>query len=346
MTQAAPSVLSSLAVATLATAVAISLGVACDEKALDKGPASDAASAAAAPSGLPPELAAKPLATVGDKVITLGEFAATLDRMDQFERLRYQSVDRRKQLLDEIIKAELLAAEARKRGLDQKPEVKERIRQILREDVLRSIRAEAPAPAEIPEADVRAYYDKHRDEFRDPERRRVAHIVVTDEAKAKQVLELAKKASPTDWGKLVKEHSLEKSPPTAANGPLELAGDLGIVGPPGVAKGDNPRVPDPLREAVFKIGAVGGVFDGVVKEGSKFHVVRMTGKTEARDRSYAEAERTIRVALLQERMQAAEEKLEKELRQRFPVKIDEKALEKVEVKAPEKGDGGGAVAPK
>jgi parvulin-like peptidyl-prolyl isomerase len=339
---AAP-VRSLLALAPIGCALAVS--AACDQKALDKAQA-PSASASAVPSGLPPELAAKPLATVGDKVITLGEFAATLDRMDQFERLRYQSVDRRKQLLDEIIKAELLASEARKRGLDQKPEVQERIRQILREDVLRMVRAEAPAASEIPEAEVRAYYDKHRDEFRDPERRRVAHIVVADEAKAKQVLELAKKASPVEWGKLVKEHSLEKLPAAAVTGPLELAGDLGIVGPPGVAKGDNPRVSEPVREAVFKIDAVGGVFDGVVKEGTKFHVVRLTGKTEARDRTFAEAERTIRVAILQERMQEAEARLEKELRARFPVKIDEKALEKVEVGAPEKGDGGGAVAPK
>lgn len=314
------------------------LSAGCDDKAIKNAPPADA-SAQPAASGLPPDLAAKPLATVGDKVITLGQFAATLDRMDQFERLRYQSLERRKQLLDEIIKSELLAAEARKRGLDQKPEVKERIRQILREDVVRQLKAEAPAPAEISEADVRAYYDKHREEFRDPERRRVAHIQVADEAKAKQLLEQAKKASPTDWGKLVRDHSLDKTSVGAATTPLELSGDLGIVGPPGVTKGDNPRVPNALREAVFKIDKVGAVLPEIVKDGSTFHIVRMTGKTEARDRSFAEAERTIRVAILQERLQKSEEKLEAELRQRFPVKIDEKALSKVELDLPDAGDG-------
>jgi peptidyl-prolyl cis-trans isomerase C len=317
----------------------LGLTQACDEKAVDKTPG-PGSSAAPTSSGLTPELAAKPLATVGDKVITLGEFAATLDRMDQFERLRYQSVERRKQLLDEIIKSELLATEAKKRGLDKKPEVRERIRQILREDVMRQLRAEAPAPAELSESEVRAYYDKHRDEFRDPERRRVAHIEVADEAKAKQLLEQAKKASPTEWGKLVRENSLDKSSIGASTTPLELSGDLGIVGPAGVAKGDNPRVPSALREAVFKIEKIGGIYPDVVKEGGKFHIVRMTGKTEARDRSVAEAERTIRVAILQERLQQSEQKLEEELRKRYPVKIDEKALEKVQLTAPPaKGDG-------
>lgn len=322
------------------------VGPACNEKAIDKTPPAGS-SAAPAPSGLPPELAQKPLATVGDRVITLGEFAATIDRMDQFERLRYQSVERRRQLLDEIIKAELLAIEAKKRGLDQKPEVKERIRQILREDVMRQVRTETTAPADIPESEVREYYEKHRDEFRDPERRRVAHIVMADEAKAKQVLEQAKKASPTDWGKLVRDHSLDKPPQGAATGPAELAGDLGIVGPPGAAKGDNPRVPEPLREAVFKIAAVGGIHTELVAEGGKFHIVRLTGKTDARDRTLAEAERTIRVAILQERMRTAEARIEKELRDRYPVKIDEKALEKVELpKSPLEKLDAGAVAPK
>lgn len=316
-----------LPAAVLVSAAACS---SCNDKALERQPAPDAA-ASAGPAALSPELAQKPLATVGDRVITLGEFAATLDRMDQFERLRYQSPERRRQLLDEMIKAELLAVEARKRGLDQKPEVKERIRQILREDVARQVRAEAPSSGDVSEADVRAYYDQHREEFRDPERRRVAHIVLTDEAKAKQVLEQAKKASPTDWGKLVRDHSLEKQPAASAAGPLELAGDLGIVGPPGVERGDNPRVPEAIRKAVFQIAAVGGVHAELVKDAGRFHVVRMTGKTDARDRTLAEADRTIRVAILQERAEQAEKKLEQELRARFPVKIDEKALEQVEV---------------
>ncbi len=207
-----------------------------------------------------PELAAKPLATVGDRVITLGEFAATLERIDQFERLRYQSVDRRRQLLDEIINAELLAQEAKRRGLDKQPEVEG---------------AHSPDPARgrgashaqrqsrhprVTQADVQAYYDKHRDDFREPERRRVAHIVLTDKAKAQAVLEQAKKASPTEWGKLVREQSLDKPAGGGRTGPLELAGDLGLVAPPGVERGDNARVPDPLRNAVFEIDKLGGVY--------------------------------------------------------------------------------------
>ena len=44
--------------------------------------------------GLSPEQAAQVLARVGTRIITLGDFAAALERMDPFERIRYQSDDR------------------------------------------------------------------------------------------------------------------------------------------------------------------------------------------------------------------------------------------------------------
>jgi hypothetical protein len=303
----------------------------CDDKALTKG---GPAASASAPQGLTPELAAKVLVRVGDREITLGEYAATVERMDQFERLRYQSPDRRKQLLDEIIKVELLAAEARRRGLDKLPETQERIRQILRDEVLRETRAGIPTPAQIPESEVRAYYEKNRAEFQEPERRRVASIVMSDEGKAKQVLALALKATPMEWGKLVQEHSLDKPPRPSPTTPLELAGDLGIVSPPGESRGENPKVPEPVRKAVFQIEKLGGVYPELVKNGDRFHIVRMSGKTDARDRAFAEAERTIRVAILQRHVRDAEERLEKDLRARFPVKIDDAALARVKVPSP------------
>ena len=40
-------------------------------------------------SSLTPEQAAKVLAKVGDSTITLGDYVAALEHMDQFDRLRY-----------------------------------------------------------------------------------------------------------------------------------------------------------------------------------------------------------------------------------------------------------------
>jgi hypothetical protein len=120
-----------MAVVGILCAVALFGTEACSKKKTDAGPAASA-SASAAKKTLSPEMAKKTLAKVGDRVITLGEYAATLDRMDPFERMRYQSQDRRKRLLDEMIEVELLSQEARRRGLDKAPETLERLRMVRR----------------------------------------------------------------------------------------------------------------------------------------------------------------------------------------------------------------------
>jgi parvulin-like peptidyl-prolyl isomerase len=205
---------------------------------------------------------------------------------------------------------------------------------MLRDELLSEVRAAVPAPGDISEADARRYYDEHRDDFREPERRRVAHIALRSEAEAKALLEKAQAASPADWGKLVAEKSRDTKTKPSPTLPLELAGDLGIVGPPGHARGENPQVPEPLRAAVFEIDKVGGVLGRPVAAGGAFHLVRMTGKTDARDRSFADAERSIRVALVQERIRAREAELDAQLKKKYPVTIDETQLAKIPVPAP------------
>jgi len=269
---------------TSATLLVAALASACGKKQ-DAPQPSASASASAGPRPLSPELAAKVLAKVGDRTITLGEYAATLERMDPFERLRYQSPDRRKQLLDEMIEVELLAQEARRRGLDKKPETEERLRQLMRDELLGDVKKGIPGPSELPEPEVRAYYEGHKDEFNEPERRRVAAITLASEAEAKRVLAQAQGATAEAWGKLVERHGKAKKLRPGPPPPLELAGDLGIVGPPGDARSANPRVPEPVREAAFKLAKIGDVYDGIVKEGADFYVVRLSGKTDARSAS-------------------------------------------------------------
>jgi peptidyl-prolyl cis-trans isomerase C len=290
------------------------------------------ADAGPAAGGLTPEQAARVVAKVGDRVITLGDYAAVLDRMDAFDRLRYQTSERRRELLEELIDVELMAFEAQRRGLDKKPTTQEAVRQILRDALLAEARLGLPSPTDIPVEEVRAYYEKNRENYREPERRRVSAIVFDDEAKAKKVLASAlEKKDATNWGKLFFEHSLTAAKEKVGNVPLDLAGDLGIVGPPDDPKGQNARVPASVQKSVFALAAIGDVHPELVADGGKFYVVRLNGRTAAHERSFEEAERSIRVMLLQQKQRELEEKLEQELRQKHKVEIDDEALSKVRV---------------
>jgi parvulin-like peptidyl-prolyl isomerase len=304
-----------------------------------------AAPASSVPQGLTAEQAAQVLAKVGDQVITVGDYAATLERMGQFDQLRYQSPERRRELLDAIIDMELLARDARDRGLDKKPETEESIRQILREALLDQVRNGLPTPDELPAEEVRVYYDAHRGDFHEPERRRVAHVLVRDRATAEKVLAEAKGSTQAQFGELVAKYSIDATRVAGAPAlPAELAGDLGIVSAPGEARGTNARVPEPVRAAVFALAAVGDVADQPIRAPDGWHIVRMTGKTEPRDRTLADAERTVRVALLQAKIAERERALEAELRRKFPIVVDERALSAVALPPKDEGRDAGASA--
>jgi parvulin-like peptidyl-prolyl isomerase len=331
-----------------AAVLAVALAFGCNEKALQRSTRSDAGRL---PGGLSPEQAALVVARVGDRTITLGDYAATLERMDQFDRLRYQSPERRKELLQEIIDVELLAQDARKRKLDQEPETQQAIRQVLRDAILADVKRDLQAPADIADAEVRAYYEAHRDDYREPERRRVAEIVVKDKETANKVIGLAKKTNSREWGELFRSHSVVPLRKGPEGQPLEMAGDLGLVGPPGDPRGDNPRVIPEVRAAVFEIAEIGDVLSRPVPASDGFHVVRMLGKSDAHERSLSDADRSIRVAILQNKIAEREKALEAELRRQFPVIIDEPALAKVELPPPpqaplDHGRYGGASAPR
>ncbi len=307
-----------------------------------------AADAGASPTALlTKEQASQVLAKVGDKTITLGDYTAALEHMDQFDRLRYQSPERRKELLEEMITVELLAMEATAKGYDKEPLAQQELRAILRDAMLAEARKGAPTPADIPESEVRAWFDAHRAEYKDPERRRVSVIALASEAEAQSALAAAKKATgAAQWGEIVRSKSLD--PQARANVPIDLAGDLGIVSPPGDPRGDNPRVPAEVRAAVFEIADLGGIHDKVVPSGGRFYVVRLTQKIAPHERTYEEAERSIRVKLAQDKLRAKEDELIAELKKDVKVEIDEAALGTVKVNLgapPAPGAGSAVPAP-
>jgi peptidyl-prolyl cis-trans isomerase C len=301
-----------------------------------KGGASPSTTDAGTPGSLGPDLSAQVLARVGDRTITLGDYVAALEHMDEFDRLRYQAPERRKELLGEMIDVMLLADEAREQGYDKDPATQQEIREIVRDAVLKKARASAPAPNDIPESEVRGYFEAHNTDFHDPERRRISAIVLASEPAANAVLDALKKG-PGSWGELVRSRSIDSKAKAAV--PPELAGDLGFVSPPGDPRGVNGRVPDEVRGAVFTVANVGDVLPRAVEAHRKYYVVKLAGKTEPQNRTLEDAERSIRVKLAQDKAHEKELALIEQLRKQYPVQIDEAALAQVKVDM-DGGEGG------
>ncbi len=168
-------------------------------------------------------------------------------------------------------------------------------------------------------------------------------IVLRDQASANAALEAAKRAATAaQWGEVVRARSID--PGAKGNVPVDLVGDFGIVSPPGEVQVEpNAKVPPEVRAALFQITKIGDVYDKPVRAADgRFFVLRMTQKTEPHDRSFAEAERSIRTRLVQEKIHAQEEAFVARLKADYPVKIDDAVLATVRVDLP---PDSGAAAP-
>jgi peptidyl-prolyl cis-trans isomerase C len=287
-----------------------------------------AAPAVATTHGLTAEQAALPLVKVADETVTLGEFAATIADKNPYLRARYTSPERRRELLDELVKFELLAREAKARGLDKLPEVERARRQVMVQQMMKAEFEDKVKASDVTDAEVQAYYDAHPDEFHKPAQVRASQIVVKDEAKAKKLLKqvLDKRDDNELFRELARSQSEDKESALRD-------GDLAFFSLPKDRIAGDVTVPDAVAEAAFQLANVGDVGAALVKSGQGFHIVKLTGRRKALDRSLEQAHRTIQNKLWREKREARVAEFMKQLRDEAKIEEHWELLSEVQIAA-------------
>ncbi len=303
------------------------------------GAARDAAVAAASDGGprredpcdiLEPAQRGVVVARVGDQTLTLCDFARRINSQNPYLRARFTAPEQRRALLQSWLDAELLAAEARERHLDDAPEVRRSVTMQLARQLEREVRNGVPQP-EVSDAEVRAYYEAHRAEYETEAQVRASQIAFAARADAEAALaEL--RAHPDDDG-MFRERVRRLSTDAVSRA---ADGDLGFFGRSG-----GPGVEPEVAAAAFALtrtGELAAVIEsahGGPGRGAGFHVVRLTARRDAIHRTLDEETRRIRGRLLREKRDAAEEAamraLVERLRGASTVQIDEAALGRVTV---------------
>ncbi|MFO0580283.1 MAG: peptidyl-prolyl cis-trans isomerase [Polyangia bacterium] len=258
------------------------------------------------------------LAQVDDVVITVREFQDRINAQSPYVRARYASLDHKKEFLENLVKFELLAAEAKRQGLDQDPEVVRTVKQVMIQRLLRQ-KFDAMKAEDIPETDIKAYFDGHQDEFNRPPEVRVSMILVPDEATAKKV-----QADPRLLGlenvgfrDLVAQYSVDAET-------KERGGDLRFF------DDHNRELPPEIVQAAFKLQSMGEV-SPPVKTARGYAILKLTGQRKALVRTLPEVAQQIRAKLFRERRQRLLDDYERGLRQKARVEIHEQRLATVKV---------------
>jgi peptidyl-prolyl cis-trans isomerase C len=287
-----------------------------------------------------PKKSGPAVASGKDITITADEFKARLDEQSPFIRARYTTLERKKEFLDNLIRFEVLAEEAKRQKLDQDPEVQLTLRKIMVQKLVQRSFQDGGAGKELPDAELQKYYDEHKDEFVRAKKARVAAIILPSPAgspdRAKKVA-IAKKA-------IAKVKAEEKKNPMAfqqAVGEFTedaatkgVSGDLGFKSAEELEKSFGKEV----ATAAFALKA--GETSGVVEGAQGVYVIRVAGLQEELSRSFDQVKAQINQKLSRERRTKEFDDLVKKLREEAKVVVDDKALEAVVVAAAPSGPQG------
>src|SRR5438046_2458888 len=119
------------------------------------------------------------LAKIDDVVITVGEFQDRINKQSPYVRARYTSLERKKEFLDNLVRFEVLAKEAQRRGLDKDPEVVRTMKQVMIQKLLKD-QFDKQRMEDITDEECKKFYDAHPEEYNKPEEVRVSSILVKD----------------------------------------------------------------------------------------------------------------------------------------------------------------------
>jgi len=281
------------------------------------------------------------VAKVGDDVITAEELKRRLDETSPFLRARYNTLDRKKEFLENLIRNELLAQEAQRQGYDKSPAVKEQMKRAMIQELIKHQLDEKLTGQDIPEADLRKFYDAHIDDFVKPERARVFHILLPAKTPAEKT-EGRKKATALlkDIDAREKKGEVNAFQTTAMKESKDqlsapMGGDLRFLSRDELAKAYSTE----LATAAFELKNPGDK-GGPIETPAGVELVKLQVKTVALNRSFEESKDSIRGRMARERRSREYDDWMKKLRESTPVTINDAELEKVVVEGAPQGQPG------
>ena len=270
------------------------------------------------------------VASVGDSVITEADISRRLEGLSPVSRARYQTPERRQELISSLIRFELLAQEARRRGHHQHPDVELAYKQAMVRELLGKEVRNLVKMSEISDEDTRTYYDEHLDDYQRPELVRAAHLLFPSQAAALATLkeyQLRLKAKPKEarviFGDLAAKRSHDQET-KARRGDLQYFIETGR----GYGERRFPQSPVPLEvaRAAFALKRVGEVTSKPIKSEKGWHLVQRTGGKRAFKRPLSEVRTEIRNTLFRVRKGKALEAYVKQLKSQVTITIDEEKL--------------------
>ncbi len=225
----------------------------------------------------------KVLALVGDREIRQSDFDTLLQQIGPQRAMQFQSPEGQKQLLDELIHQELFLIDGKEGKIDETEEFKQEL-EFVKENMIKQFAIRNLLDSvKVEDNEIEEFYGSNAEMFKNPESVTASHILVDSEEKANEILEELK--GDKSFEEAAKEYS---SCPSSENG-----GDLGNF-----TKG---RMVPEFENAAFGMDV--NEISGVVPTQFGFHIIKVTEKQEADQKSLEEAKEEIANTVLLQKQQ-------------------------------------------
>ncbi|WP_347713649.1 peptidyl-prolyl cis-trans isomerase [uncultured Fretibacterium sp.] len=206
----------------------------------------------------------KVLAKVADREIREKDIDQVIRMMGPQGAMMYDNPQGRRAVLDELVSMHLFALKGAEEKLDQTPEFKTAVETFRNQSLARAAIDASLKDVTASDEEAKKFYDEHPDQFTQPERVHVRHVLISDDvtsADAIAKIQADLKAG-VSFDEVAKSRSLC---PSAAQG-----GDLGEV-----SKGQ--MVPE-FEAAAFALKNPGDLSEPV-KTQFGWHIIRLEGRT-------------------------------------------------------------------
>jgi hypothetical protein len=277
-----------------------------------------------------PAVKGTPVVTFEGGAITIEQLQDYIAHMNPAARTRIQSLEQRREYAEGLARFELFVTEARRRGLENDPEVVEAMKRAMVQRLLFK-EFDEKAPTITPE-EIAAYYESHKTEFVQPARSRYSHLLVpaakgsperaAKKRQAQTILEKARKLQPLDFDAY--DALIVEASGNAAAKPAEA--DTQLVTPEELKARLGPEV----AAAASKLKQPGDV-SPVVESDLGFHLLKLTDVRPERNQSLDAVSSLLRARIARERRDASLARFTEQLQERARFRTDEAALQKLQV---------------
>jgi len=256
---------------------------------------------------------------INDQLERFGQALPPEPRDQRKAELMKQFADNRLrvQVLGQYLTEEVLCRKAREERLTDDPAVRGRLQEAERSLLAGELVArEVTGKVTITPGDVKTYYEANKQEFKVPERARVAHIQVADEDKAKALITSLGEGQPfEEMAKTLSQDSQSAPKGGALGGPVIAGRDEA----PGVGRIEG------LSTAVFATAA-GSVVQEPLRSARGWHVLKVVERLPESLPSFEEAQQDAYQRLNSAKQREVQEALIRDLYKAYDVTLHQRAL--------------------